>query len=228
VRTTDLSIHDFTLYVSRVRCITLLHYHVISPMKLEEVSAVRRLDLDSPGEFDTLGDARLVWYRNEGGERVFWNDRGAVPYTLRELVATYANEPMDESVRQMVEGFREGFRNGIEIVTVRDTILGERIVVDGVKRAAALYFLLKNEPETLARIWQSPHQVSIIDFASPAASMLFPCDFINICRDHAPDPGTQPPGNNATPEPRRGGYAEITCQVIRNPPEKHGGLSEKM
>jgi hypothetical protein len=63
-------------------------------------------------------------------------------------------------------------------------VLRERVIVDGIYRAVALYYLYLTEQETVGRLLSSRHKISCVAFESPAGALLFPCDFVNITRDH--------------------------------------------
>jgi len=183
-----MSVDDFKRYVPRVKCISLFHYNLINAAKLRELCTVRVREPESVDDLAALRDMLLVWYRDEKGEPVYWDSRGARNIALADLAAEYAGNPelMNEKMRDIVRAIREGALCGAEIICVHDTILDKTMVVDGVYRAVALYYLYLTDRPALDKLAESGCHISCITLESPAGSLLFPCDFINISRDARP------------------------------------------
>lgn len=188
MREQTMSVDDFKRYVPRVKCISLFHYNLINQGKLRELCQVRVRDAESAEDIADLRDMLLVWYRDDKGEPVYWDSRGARNISLGELAAEYAERPerMNEKMRDVSRALREGTLCGAEIICVHDTILGSTVVVDGVYRSVALYHLYLTDKPALAGLIEKGCNVSCITLESAAGSLLFPCDFINICRDAKP------------------------------------------
>jgi hypothetical protein len=183
VKKSIISIEDFKKYMSRVRCINLLHYKLIPLSKLREIGHVERLDLDAMEDFALLRNHKTVWYENDKHEQVSWDAHNAGNVSVEELVGSHANIPMKTEMTEAINELRGGLNRDIEIVSISDTIIGETVIVEGGRRAAALYYLYDHDQEALNKILNSSYKILNIVFLSPAASLLFPCDFVNICRD---------------------------------------------
>jgi hypothetical protein len=189
VKKNIISFEDFKKYMARVRCINLLHYKLISISKLKEIGQIERLELDAPEDFALLKNYKTVWYENNEHERVSWDASNARNLSVEELVGSHANIPMKTEMTEAINELRSGLSRDIEIVSISDTIISETVIVEGGRRAAALYHLYDHEKEAMNKILESPYGIFNIVFSSPAASLLFPCDFVNICRD-VKKPGT--------------------------------------
>lgn len=183
-----ISLDDFKRYVPRVKCISLFHYNLINAAKLRELCTVRVSEPERMDDLAALRDMLLVWYRDEKGEPVYWDSRGARNIVLGELAAEYAGHPerMNEKMQDVVRALRGGSLCGAEIICVHDTILDKTVIVDGVYRAVALYYLYLTDKETMAKLATGGCHISCITLESPAGSLLFPCDFINLSRDTKP------------------------------------------
>jgi hypothetical protein len=184
MKTSDITIENFKKYIARVKCITMLHYRDINDMKLKEVGRARKTELEAPEEIGGIRGDKLVWYMNDSGERVYWNERMARNITVEEQAAHYGNAGLEDKIKSLLESLRQGLDMDIEIISVYDTILREKVIVDGVCRAVALYYLFLNEKEALGKLFKSRHRIYLIDLVSPAGALLFPYDFLNICRDY--------------------------------------------
>jgi hypothetical protein len=186
MKTTDITIESFKKYVGRVKCITLLHYKDVNDMKLKEIARALKSRLEDPDEVKGIGMEKLVWYVDNKGERVFWNQRNARNLTVEEQAGIYAKSGLDDRMSHMLDSLRQGLTMDVEIINIHDTLINETVIVDGVLRAVALYYLYANEKNTLKKLLKSKHSIYLIDLISPAAALLFPYDFLNICRDLKP------------------------------------------
>ncbi|MEJ2254476.1 MAG: hypothetical protein P8Y75_08940 [Nitrospirota bacterium] len=181
-----LSVEDFKRYIPRVKCINLFHYNLIGTPKLEEVSRVEKLRYEEPAELESLQDDKLAWYVNDRDEPVSWNAEHARNLAVGEQASRLLARPeaMEGHIRDMVDSLRGGLTNTLELVSVYDTILRERVIVDGMVRVVALLYLYRAEPETVQRLFRSEYEICSVVYTSPAGSLLFPCDFINILREY--------------------------------------------
>ena len=180
-----LSIEEFKRFIPRVKCINLFHYNLFNSPKLSEVCTVTASELESAGELEGISEAALVWYVNNEGARVMWDAPDARNITLGSLARQYRDDPsgMDGKLKEMVDSLCQGLKKNIEMICVHDTTLGANVLVDGVYRGLALYYMFITEPETIGNLIGSAFSIQIVTLSSPAASVLFPCDFVNICRD---------------------------------------------
>ncbi len=183
MRKTTISIEDFKKYMVRVRCINLFHFKLIALPKLSEIGQIERRELDAVDDFALFENNKTVWYENEDHDLVSWDVSRARNLSVKELVNVRADSPVRIAMTDTIDELRDGLTRYIEIVSISDTTLGETVIVEGGRRAAALYYLYDQEKEAIHKILSSPYTVINIVFSSPAAALLFPCDFINIFRD---------------------------------------------
>lgn len=186
MKQSNLSIEDFKRFIPRVKCINLFHYNLLGPRKLSEVCNVIAKEFESVEEMENLSDTNLVWYVNGEGSRVMWDAPGATNISLSGLARQYIDNPsiMDEKLVETLDSLKQGLKKNIELICVYDSSLGADVLVDGVYRGLALYCLYLTEPAMLSDMMDSAFAISMVTLSSPAGSLLFPCDFINICRDH--------------------------------------------
>lgn len=180
-----LSVEEFKRLIPRVKCINLFHYDLFNSSKLDEICNVTSNEIESLEEMETLNDANLVWYENSDGRRVMWDAPGARNMVLGSLVRNYIEDPstIDEKLSKLVDSLKRGLEKNIEIICIYDSSLGYEVVVDGVYRGLALYYLYLTEPGVIEGLLSSRFKVRIVTLRSPAGALLFPCDFVNICRD---------------------------------------------
>jgi len=185
MRESTLSVEEFKRVIPRVKCISLFHYNLFNSSKLKEICTITRSELESAAEVETIKDLNLVWYVDIEGNRVMWDQPGASNIILGNLAADYFTEPflMDDKLRSTVESLRGGLKNNVELLCVHDSTLGATVLVDGVYRAIALYYLYLAEPGLIDSILNSSFNIETVTLNSPAGALLFPCDFVNICRD---------------------------------------------
>jgi len=185
MKETVISIEDFKRFIPRVKCISLFHYNLMNTCKLSEICTVTQSELESPDEIETLAQMNLVWYVDPEGARVMWDAPGARNILLGDLARQYGLDPsgLDGKLRETVDSIRQGLKKNIELICVWDSSLEARVLVDGVYRGLALYYIYITEPGILQSLMDSNFSISTVTLSSPAGSMLFPCDFINICRD---------------------------------------------
>jgi len=179
-----LSVEEFKRLIPRVKCINLFHYNLFNSSKLCEICTVISHEIESVEDMESLNDANLVWYAGRDGERVMWDAPGASNIVLGSLARNYTEEPslMDEKLGRTVASLRQGLEKHVEIICVYDSTLGALVVVDGVYRGIALYYLYLTDPRAMENILSSRFRVRIVTLRSTAGALLFPCDFVNICR----------------------------------------------
>lgn len=185
MREQDLTIDDFKRLVSRVKCINLFHYNLFNTSKLEELCKVISMTPETDADLDLMDMAMLVWYVDASDKRVWWDAPGATNMNLGQLVRHYVRQPaeIDDKLKKMIDSMRDGLSSNVELICVSDTTLEATILADGVYRALALYYLHLTEPDTIVRLLNSDYSIRIFKLSSPAGALLFPCDFVNICRD---------------------------------------------
>jgi len=185
MKESTLSVEEFKRLIPRVKCISLFHYNLLNSSKLKEICTTTRRKLESARELDSIKDVNLVWYVDGEGNRVMWDQPGSRNIILGALAADYITEPsqMDDKLRSTVDSLRGGLKNNIEIICVHDSTLDATVLVDGVYRAIALYYLYLAEPGLIDSMLNSSFSIETVTLSSPAGALLFPCDFVNICRE---------------------------------------------
>jgi hypothetical protein len=183
MKKTILPINELRKYLARVKCLNLLHFHNINDKKLNELGNLEKIKLESSKEIEFLEDVRLVSYKDSKDHIVEWNALGAVNMIFKEQMVYWKEYGISEKMYLLIQSFREGLRRDVEILSIEDSILNHRIILDGAHMAMALYYLYLNEREIFKSFFRSLHNIYVINFVSPAGSLLFPYDFLNICRD---------------------------------------------
>ena len=144
---------------------------------------IQKIKFDSLKDFERLENLKLVWYKNAAGKTVDWTDEDARNIELKNKNDEEAYQPNDkDKITKCINAFKdEGLTKDIEIISVTDSKLDEEIIVDGVHRAVAIYRLYQKEPKVIKKLLSSQlHGIYLINFQSMAASIFFPCDFLNF------------------------------------------------
>jgi hypothetical protein len=133
-------------------------------------------------DIEQLSEHYLVWYKpNEAGDSG-WNIEGSINYLLNEYMNELTNESMNTEVKPLIKSFSKGLEKPVEILVAYDTDLNAGLIIDGTKRAIALYYLKHKKTETFSKIIGSNnHQIQILQLNSPSCRVLFPCDFLKLC-----------------------------------------------
>lgn len=184
MRTDDLSYDEFLKsFDSRITVCRL--YPQMQPLKVKNFVRIQKIKFDSLKDFERLEKLKLVWYKNASGKTVDWTNEDATNIELKNENDEEAYRPNDkDKITKCINAFKgEGLTKDIEIISATDSKLDEEIIVDGVHRAVAIYRLFQKEPDVLKKLLSSQlHGIYLINFQSPAASIFFPCDFLNFYR----------------------------------------------
>ncbi|MBI2303925.1 MAG: hypothetical protein HYU86_04155 [Chloroflexi bacterium] len=136
-----------------------------------------------PDDINQLSEHYLVWYKPNEVKLPGWYVDGSVNYRLCEYVDGLVNESikMTDEVSSLVQSFKKGLENPVEILVAFDTSHNMAVIVDGTKRALALHYLKHKEPEVLEQLISSRHPIHILQLNSTYCKILFPCDFLKLC-----------------------------------------------
>jgi len=166
-----------------IQLITVWHLLSMLPhLKIKDFVKIQKIKLETFEDFILLKNAKLVWYENATAEKVNWDAEDAQNIKLEDEAVSPANE----NITDLIQSFKvQGLTKDIEIISVTDSRLKEEVIVDGVKRGVALYHIFLNNPEVINSLIASPNfSIYLINFQSPAASIFFPCDFLNFYREN--------------------------------------------
>lgn len=139
--------------------------------------------IKSSDDIMKLSGYYLVWYKPNNQGMSGWNIDGSMNYLTWEygdgLISNSINEP---EVSSLIQSFRKGLNKPVEILVAFDTLLNAGIIVDGTKRALALYTLAKTEKPVMEQLIKSAYPICVLRLKSAHCCSLFPCDFLKLYR----------------------------------------------
>ena len=116
-----------------------------------------------------------------------WDVIGSLNYQSREYVEGLFKKlsglPHASEAFQFINSFMKGWIQPINIFTIKDTSLNKAVIVDGTKRALALFYLKRRRPKSLNRLITSGHPIYIFEWKWSHMRCIFPCDFMKFCLD---------------------------------------------
>jgi hypothetical protein len=185
METNDLPFDEFLNRFDPKITVYRLYNNLIPPLKIKNYVKVHKIKFNSLKDFDRFENLKLVWYKNTAGKSAGWADVDSKHIELKNENDQEAYPAgHKEKIMDLIEDFRtNGLKKDIEIISVTDSKLDEEIIVDGVHRAVAIYRCFQKEPDIIKNLLSSQHLgIYLINFRSPAASIFFPCDFLNFYR----------------------------------------------
>ena len=157
----------------KIQCASLIRE--LSLEKLEEFGSAGKFSLTSPADIDELGQASIIWA--EVGK---WLDPGSVNLTVDQAAAMFANDPDFHNMAEVITRLKQGAWTELELVSIFDTLLERRLIVDGVPYLVGLYYLSKHDPAGLGKLLESAQGIDLIEFSTPVGWFLFPGDFMPL------------------------------------------------
>lgn len=138
----------------------------------------------TPENVAELSDWSLVWYTVNSKGETGCDKEESNNYTVADFVNHYSlgklNLPAySDRINQLeciIEKLRCGLNQPITITVAYDNELNKNLVIDGVKRTIALYYLKLTDSKLLEKII-SEYPVYILKFSSNICHKVFPCDF---------------------------------------------------
>jgi hypothetical protein len=152
----------------------------LSEEKFKEFSfEIKKVLLGEKNDLEKIGELKLVRYKDQKNCLCSWENEGAENLKLLEDYQLLVDNN-DENVGDLIKSLRNGLTGNIEIIVAVDGLSNEKIIVDGIHRIVALFYLLFNDHEAISKIFESEYKIYIIEIKSRNMRSLFPCDFVNI------------------------------------------------
>jgi hypothetical protein len=131
-----------------------------------------------------LKELYLVWYTLNSNGETGWDKKGSNNYTVADFVNDYHLGKLNVAsyrhricqLEGVIKKLRRGLNQPITITVGYHSKLKKNLVVDGVKRSIALYYLKLTDSELLEKI-MSEYPVYILKFISEKCDKIFPKDF---------------------------------------------------
>ena len=164
--------------ITVIRC-----YRQFPQQKVKNLVKIQKITFESLQDFGRLEKTKLVWYKDFTGKTVDWTHLEAKHIELKNENHEQACQiDHKEKIFRYIASFKnDGLIKDVTIISVLDPLINKEIIVEGVHRAVAIYHLLHSEPDVVQKLlFSSRYRVYLINFHSPAASIFFPCDFLNF------------------------------------------------
>jgi len=207
VITTDISIEEYCkIFDSGVRCLSLLNldrgiFDTNSRRieKLKAIGTARKMRINKTSDLEVLSSSKLPWYKDSSNKRVEWSDIDCIKLKIKERaeifmlnqmgnkMTEYLDSIEDEEIEKWVENLKNGLTGNIPIISINDLSIKQRLILDGVHRFVALYYLYLENEETLSKLLDSDYGIFFIEFESPVGGVFCPWDFMNILSPLAVD-----------------------------------------
>jgi len=152
--------------------------------RLGDIGECWRITIEHIKDLDLVKGAHLVRYRPNSRGEAGWEYPGSLLYTVEEYASAdpTINPAENINIRNLASSMDKGLSRDVVLTAAYDTGLGKRIIVDGVHRSTALILLSRSNPSGLNSLLAGTHKVSIVEFRSRWAHVLYPCDFFEFCK----------------------------------------------
>lgn len=148
----------------------------LKEQKVGQLFKFSKTRLSTLQDLQQLGSIPLPRYKDSKGKPCDWSNQTAQHLTGKEDLDLLLDRPKTRPlIKSLIEPNEE-----IVIIVAKDNVLGEEVVVDGLHRTAALYYLVTNQPAAAKAILGSKNGVHILSMESNAASVVFGSDFIRF------------------------------------------------
>ena len=186
--TTNISIEEYCkIFDSGVRCLNLLNldrgiFDTDSGRieKLKAIGTARKMRITTTSDFDDLSSSKLPWYKNSSNKRVEWSDIDCINLTIKEAAERFRDNQMGNKIKEHVDNLKIGLTSDIFIISINDLSIKQRLILDGVHRFVALYYLYLENEESLLKLLDSDYGIFLIEFESRVGGFFCPCDFMNL------------------------------------------------
>jgi len=151
---------------------------------MHQLLKIQKIKLKNIDDFKKLGESKIVWYRDKKNNlRTEWDNPDARNIVLKDESSARLDDQKDFKVMEMVNSLKtNGLTKKINIIVAHDETLKENVIVDGVHRAVALFYLLLNHQSNLKELLESDFGIYLITLRSPNIGKYFPADFLHIHR----------------------------------------------
>lgn len=151
--------------------------------RLDAIGECWRMTIERIEDLDEVRRAHLVRYKPNSSGEAGWYYPGSLPYTVDEYASAVPTISPREyaKIRSLASSIENGLSQDVVLMAAKDTSLDRRVIVDGVHRSTALILLSRANSAGLAHLLASNYKVSIVEFRSRWAHVLYPCDFLEFC-----------------------------------------------
>jgi len=200
VITTNITIEEYCkIFDPGVRCLNLINLGVgifdTDSRRIEKLNAIgtaRKMRINKTSDFEVLSSSKLPWYKNSSNKRVEWSDIDCINLTIKERAERFRDNQMgnkieedldsleDDEIEKWVDNLKNGLTDNIYIISIKDLLIKQRLILDGVHRFVALYYLCLENEESLLKLLDSDYGIFFIEFESRVGGFFCPCDFMNL------------------------------------------------
>lgn len=160
---------------------------------LRSLGNCERVFVNSPKEIDDLATWSLVGYTpNTKGENGY-DKEDSINYTIKDFLDDWLAKKLPPSydsrikeLENIISLLSKGLKEHVVIIIAEHNKLIEELIVDGVKRSIALYYLRMKDPRVLDNIFSlaqpSEHSIYALKFLSDKCEKVFPWDFLKLAK----------------------------------------------
>jgi hypothetical protein len=158
---------------------------------LASLGTCERISIHTVRGIEILSEWFLVWYTlNSEGETGF-DKTGSNNYTVAGFVDDYLSGQLNvpaykDNISQLerkIEELKGGLTQPITITVASHNKLKKNLVVDGVKRTIALYYLKLTDSKSLEMLLSSNFSIDVLKFTSNRCHEVFPYDFQKLMKE---------------------------------------------
>ena len=137
-----------------------------------------QMTLDSPADIKNLYSSRLPWYRGHEDLNLSLSE---LSQSFQKKEQGIFTDNQYEAIKRTVETLeKNGITKNLEIISLYDTTINERLIVDGMTKVVALSVLY--DQYKLTQMLDTTHRISCFEFKMLDARNLCPDDFSPLYR----------------------------------------------
>jgi hypothetical protein len=136
--------------------------------------------ITTTSDFEDLSSSKLPWYKDSSNKLVEWHDVECINLTVKEAAERFRDNQMGNKIKEHVDNLKIGLTCDIYIISINDLSIKQRLILDGVHRFVALYYLYLENEESLLKLLDSYYGIFLIEFESRVGGVFCPCDFMNL------------------------------------------------
>ena len=167
-------------------------YHAIDNFNFEDSSCIYNVfrgigtaelkPLISIEDIEKLSNYYLVWYKPNHQGISGLHIKDSENYLFNEISeGVLKGSQTLQYVYPLIESLKE-LTHDIDIIIAYDTFINKGVIIDGTKRALALYYIKHTNKTQLTNLLASTkYSIKIIYLRSNICRVLFPLDFCKLC-----------------------------------------------